>query len=80
MTGLWQVSGKNRLTFSEMIRLDICYVENPSILLDLKILLKTPQAVLSQVFETLHQRRTSRGSGPETARHPEIHPVIKQQS
>ncbi len=41
ITGLWQVSGKNRLTFSQMIELDIQYVENRSLGLDLWILIKT---------------------------------------
>ncbi len=49
MTGLWQVSGKNRLTFTEMIRLDIRYARECSPLLDLWILLKTPGAILDQV-------------------------------
>lgn len=60
LTGLWQVSGKNRLSFPEMIRLDVCYVENPSLLLDLKIIVKTPLAILRQVEDTVDaQRRTS---------------------
>jgi lipopolysaccharide/colanic/teichoic acid biosynthesis glycosyltransferase len=46
LTGLWQVSGRNRLHFEEMVRLDIYYIENWSILLDLKILLKTPAVML----------------------------------
>lgn len=46
MTGLWQVSGKNRLTFAEMVRLDIRYSRSLSPMLDLKILLMTPLAVL----------------------------------
>jgi lipopolysaccharide/colanic/teichoic acid biosynthesis glycosyltransferase len=41
ITGLWQVSGKNRLTFAEMIDLDIRYVDERSVWLDLKIILKT---------------------------------------
>jgi lipopolysaccharide/colanic/teichoic acid biosynthesis glycosyltransferase len=41
MTGLWQVSGRSRLTFDEMALLDIYYVENWSLLLDLQIALKT---------------------------------------
>jgi lipopolysaccharide/colanic/teichoic acid biosynthesis glycosyltransferase len=41
ITGLWQVSGKNRLTFEEMIRLDIRYAETRSWQLDLWILWKT---------------------------------------
>ena len=41
MTGLWQVSGKNRLTFEEMIDLDLEYVETRSLQNDLRIILKT---------------------------------------
>jgi len=49
MTGLWQVSGKNRLTFSQMVRLDIQYARHQSVWLDMKILLRTPRAILSQM-------------------------------
>ena len=48
MTGLWQVSGKNRLTFKEMIRLDIQYERQMSLLADLKIILMTPFAILNE--------------------------------
>ncbi|HEU4835555.1 MAG TPA: sugar transferase [Pyrinomonadaceae bacterium] len=41
LTGLWQVSGRNRLPFEEMVRLDLFYIENWSLLLDLKIILQT---------------------------------------
>lgn len=41
LTGLWQVSGRNRLNFEQMVRLDIYYIENWSLWLDLKIILKT---------------------------------------
>jgi len=47
LTGLWQVSGKNKTTFSQMIRLDIAYVKQVSPLLDLKILLKTIPAIVN---------------------------------
>ncbi len=46
MSGLWQVSGKNRLTFNQMIRLDIQYVDQLSFWLDLKIALSTLRVVL----------------------------------
>jgi exopolysaccharide biosynthesis polyprenyl glycosylphosphotransferase len=46
VTGLWQVSGRNLLTFEEMVRLDIYYIENWSLWLDLKILLKTIPVVV----------------------------------
>ena len=47
MTGLWQVSGRSDLPFSQMVQLDIYYIEHWSIWLDIKILLKTIPAVLS---------------------------------
>ena len=46
ITGLWQVSGRNALSMVEMLRLDVEYVERRSLLLDLWILLRTPNAVL----------------------------------
>ena len=45
ITGLWQVSGRNRLTFDEMVRTDLYYIENWSLWLDLKIILLTLPAV-----------------------------------
>jgi lipopolysaccharide/colanic/teichoic acid biosynthesis glycosyltransferase len=45
MTGLWQVSGKNRLSYAEMINLDVHYADNVSPRLDLWILLKTVRAI-----------------------------------
>lgn len=51
MTGLWQVSGKNRTTFKEMIRFDIKYEQNRSLLFDLWILLLTPFAILRQLTD-----------------------------
>jgi lipopolysaccharide/colanic/teichoic acid biosynthesis glycosyltransferase len=46
MTGLWQVSGRSDLSFDDMVLLDIYYVENWSLLLDLRIALKTIPAFL----------------------------------
>jgi exopolysaccharide biosynthesis polyprenyl glycosylphosphotransferase len=46
MTGLWQVSGRSRLTFEEMIRLDLFYIENWSVGADLGLMLRTIPAVL----------------------------------
>lgn len=56
LTGLWQVSGKNRTTFDEMIRLDVHYATHLSPWLDLKILLRTPWALLIQVFDSKRRR------------------------
>lgn len=41
MTGLWQISGRNDLNYKERSKLDIYYIENWSLLLDIKILIKT---------------------------------------
>ena len=47
MTGLWQVSGRSRLAFDEMVSLDVRYWQRWSLLSDLVILSKTPRVVLS---------------------------------
>jgi lipopolysaccharide/colanic/teichoic acid biosynthesis glycosyltransferase len=56
MTGLWQVSGKNRLTFKEMVRLDIRYSRSFSLWLDLKILFLTPWAIVTQILDGLRSK------------------------
>jgi exopolysaccharide biosynthesis polyprenyl glycosylphosphotransferase len=45
ITGLWQVNGRSRVAFDEMVRLDLRYARTWSIWLDIQILLKTPAAV-----------------------------------
>ena len=47
MTGLWQVSGRSRLSYRQMIELDIEYVRTWSLWLDLKVLARTPRAVFT---------------------------------
>jgi lipopolysaccharide/colanic/teichoic acid biosynthesis glycosyltransferase len=46
ITGLWQVTGRSRVKFDEMVRLDLRYAATWSPWLDAKILLRTPMAVL----------------------------------
>ena len=46
ITGLWQVVGRSRTTFDEMVRLDLKYLREWSLLLDLKIILMTPKAMI----------------------------------
>ena len=48
MTGLWQVTGRSRTTFDEMVRLDLRYARGRSVWADLKILLATPRAVIAR--------------------------------
>lgn len=47
LTGLWQVKGRSRTTFDEMVRMDIRYAETQSLLQDVKIILMTPAAMFS---------------------------------
>jgi lipopolysaccharide/colanic/teichoic acid biosynthesis glycosyltransferase len=47
ITGLWQVDGRSKVKFDDMVRLDIRYARSWSLWLDVKILLQTPGAVLS---------------------------------
>jgi lipopolysaccharide/colanic/teichoic acid biosynthesis glycosyltransferase len=47
ITGLWQVAGRSRVKFDDMIRMDLEYARTWSLWLDIKILLRTPHAVLT---------------------------------
>ena len=47
ITGLWQVTGRSRTTFDQMVRMDLRYAQQWSIWLDFKILFQTPKAVLT---------------------------------
>jgi len=64
MTGLWQVSGKNNLSFQKMIRLDIAYAESMSLLRDLRILLLTAPAIVGFVLEAVRRRLGERSEEP----------------
>lgn len=57
LTGLWQVSGKNRTTFEEMIRLDVRYTQKKSFWLDLQIILMTIPAMVVQFSDTKRNRK-----------------------
>jgi lipopolysaccharide/colanic/teichoic acid biosynthesis glycosyltransferase len=50
LTGYWQVNGKNRTTFSEMITMDLFYARNSSLLLDLEILVRTGPVLADQLL------------------------------
>lgn len=52
LTGYWQVNGKNNTTFNQMVEMDLSYLENMSVFLDLKIMLMTGGAVLAQLFKS----------------------------
>ena len=50
LTGYWQVNGKNRTTFREMIKMDLFYAKNASLLLDLEILARTGTVLADQLM------------------------------
>ncbi len=60
LTGYWQVNGKNKTTFNEMIAMDLFYLKNMSILVDLKIMLKTGSAIAGQLSESSHAPQRGR--------------------
>jgi lipopolysaccharide/colanic/teichoic acid biosynthesis glycosyltransferase len=60
MTGLWQVSGKNRTTFKKMMRLDVSYSRKISPWLDVKILLRTFPVILDQLADFGNGRKMQR--------------------
>jgi lipopolysaccharide/colanic/teichoic acid biosynthesis glycosyltransferase len=67
LTGFWQVNGKNKTTFTEMIAMDIHYSVTMSPGQDLNILFKTLPAVLGQVYESKIAAPSRRASNPGSA-------------
>jgi len=63
ITGLWQVNGKNELTFREMIQLDITYCENMSFSRDIAIMLVTPLAIARMAWRAFLRSRGRMGDG-----------------
>lgn len=57
LTGLWQVSGKNRTTFTTMMQLDIEYARTSSLWLDVKIILLTIPALLVQMWDMRQKKK-----------------------
>jgi hypothetical protein len=60
LTGYWQVNGKNKTTFNEMVAMDLFYLKNMSISLDLKIILKTCSVIAEQLFESRPAAQSNR--------------------
>lgn len=64
LTGLWQVNGKNRTTFTRMIQLDIEYARTKSLWLDLKIMLKTIPALIIQMRDSRALKKAASVASP----------------
>lgn len=68
LTGLWQVSGKNRTTFNEMMQLDIRYARTKTLWMDLMIIFKTLPVMIGQMLESrLKKRAESQSNVPSHA-------------
>jgi lipopolysaccharide/colanic/teichoic acid biosynthesis glycosyltransferase len=63
LTGFWQVNGKNKTTFNQMVAMDLFYARNISILLDLKIMLRTGETIVEQLWESRVGSQLSRNGG-----------------
>jgi lipopolysaccharide/colanic/teichoic acid biosynthesis glycosyltransferase len=67
LTGLWQVSGKNRTTFERMMHLDVQYTHELSFWLDAKIILLTMPSLFVQIHDTRRARKSAAKSAPQLA-------------
>jgi len=67
LTGLWQISGKNKTTFQEMMDLDLKYVREKSLWMDLKIMASTIPAILRLVWEMKILPKLAKQSSKQTA-------------
>jgi lipopolysaccharide/colanic/teichoic acid biosynthesis glycosyltransferase len=67
LTGLWQVSGKNRTTFKDMMRFDIRYSRRVSFWMEIQILLKTFPAIAQQIRDHRAKIRGKTGEGKPVA-------------
>jgi len=72
LTGYWQVNGKNKTTFNEMIAMDLFYLKSMSILLDLKIMLKTGAVMAAQLCESRPAAQPGRQTAGRHSPHAQI--------
>ncbi len=72
LTGLWQVKGKNRTTFNQMIQMDIDYARHASLWLDLSIMIRTPIALLSQLAAARKARKQAGNKNSEVPQSAEV--------
>jgi exopolysaccharide production protein ExoY len=71
LTGYWQVNGKNKTTFAQMVEMDIYYSRNASFWLDVSILVRTVPSILGQIIESRIGRARQKL---------EAHPLLSEKS
>jgi lipopolysaccharide/colanic/teichoic acid biosynthesis glycosyltransferase len=74
LTGLWQVNGKNRTTFDQMIDYDVRYAQTKTLLMDVAILARTPLAIVLQALDVRARRMASRRVEPARTATPALMP------
>jgi exopolysaccharide production protein ExoY len=79
LTGLWQVSGKNRTTFEQMVRLDIRYAHCMSLWQDAKILVLTPVVIFQQVRDLRAAKKLRREQAQGAAAAPRVSTTVPTQ-
>jgi len=62
LTGYWQVNGKNKTTFNQMMFMDLFYIDKMSLRLDLRVILKTIPVLIFETIEALKRYRVRRMS------------------
>lgn len=75
LTGLWQVMGKNALTFPQMVRLDNFYHDHKSLGFDLWIIARTPAVIISQVLERQRKKKGSSHADPPCSETGKLKPI-----
>ncbi len=83
LTGLWQVSGKNRLSFEQMIRLDVHYARNKTLWMDARIIFMTIPALIVQMQDVRRSRKAAartaeKAPAPTPASAPHTHTADSQ--
>ncbi len=76
LTGLWQVSGKNRLTADQMMRLDIRYGRTQSVGGDLRIMARTPRVIGQEILAAYRRWRHRRAARHDPAAVPLAGPAV----
>jgi lipopolysaccharide/colanic/teichoic acid biosynthesis glycosyltransferase len=77
LTGYWQVNGKNKTTFNEMIVMDLFYLKNASIALDLSIMLKTCAVIAGQLLESRPAAQRRRHAGVPASAPPILQTLVE---
>jgi lipopolysaccharide/colanic/teichoic acid biosynthesis glycosyltransferase len=80
LTGYWQVNGKNRTTFNQMMFMDLFYIDKMSLWFDLRIISKTLPVLVLETIEALKRYRSRRMARSVTTMPPQPVPAISSRN